>query len=401
MVRNFEKFFPGARTMLLSAAIGLAAAMAEAAPPQLVVERAGDPQTVFAWNTMHCEQWDIPDAPARAWRDADGGVHLVASHYINREMAGPDLNHLRQDCRIVYQGGNDDLPQHYDDRSWIASTYSLDGKTVFALVHNEFHGHLRPALCPSREYIRCWENTLTMVTSRDGGATFTHEAPPWQYVAGLPYRYRGDIGHQIGYFNPSNIVQRGAFYYAFFWAEAEGAQQRGACLMRTDNLADRRAWRGWDGKDFTVVFEDPYVVTAMDPAKHTCAPVSPSGLPSIVTGVALHRPSGLYVAVMATRRPLLPGGAPVNGVYASTSPDLIHWSDPALIWSAPVLFNFACSDRDAIFYPALLDPSDTSRNFEDVGDHAFIYATDLHIKDCKLGSDRDLLRFPVTISLRK
>ena len=41
---------------------------------------------------------DIPDLPACAFRDARGCVQLIASHYSNRRMSGPNLDHLTRDC---------------------------------------------------------------------------------------------------------------------------------------------------------------------------------------------------------------------------------------------------------------------------------------------------------------
>jgi hypothetical protein len=312
-------------------------------------------------------------------------------------MTGPDLDHIRPDCRVVYRGGEESAPERYDDRSWIASPYTLDGETVFALVHNEFHGHLRPALCASREYERCWANAVTEIASHDGGLSFAHAPAPRHLVAALPYRYAGDVGRRTGYFTPSNIVARDGFHYAFFWAEAQGAQKRGACLMRTADLADPRAWRGWDGGDFTVQFADPYVATDITPAKHVCTPVGDGRLVATVASVTLHRGSGLYVALMATSRPVKPGEQPATGVFASTSPDLLHWSEPALVMKAAVQFKLDCGDAHAISYPSLLDPAAATRNFEDTGDIAYLYMTDFHLRDCRLNQNRDLVRVLVTL----
>lgn len=201
-----------------------------AAPPQIVsslhVNASGPMETVFDWSRMRCEDWDVPDVPMRAWRGADRQVHAIASHFRNRVMTGPTLNKLQHACSVVFKGDNDDAPAMNDDRSWIASTYSVDGSTVFALVHNEFQGNSRPALCPSARYMSCWRNSITLAISRNDGQTFTHTQPPDHYVAGVPYRYEGDVGHPTGYFSPSNIIEKDGFYYAFFWAEETGAAPR-------------------------------------------------------------------------------------------------------------------------------------------------------------------------------
>jgi hypothetical protein len=366
-------------------------------PAAPIIEIAGPDESVFAWRDMRCDTWDIPDAPGRAWRDAEGNVHLLASHLINRAMVGRDLDHVRHDCHTIYRGGERDAPELYDDRSWIASPYTTDGRTVFALVHNEFQGHLRPSLCASGTYPDCWRNSLTLITSQDGGLSFSHAVPPQQLVASPPYRYSGELGRRSGYFNPSNIVFRDGFYYAFFWAEAEGAQRRGACLMRTATLADPAAWRGWDGHEFAVAFVDPYRFAPGEAARHVCAPVAEGRLSSFIASLTRLRASGLYLALVATERPARPGGSPVTGIFAAVSADLLHWSEPSLIRETGVLFKFDCASGDPLFYPVLLDPTTTSRNFEDSAERAFLYFTRLHLDHCRLGPDRDLVRVPVVI----
>lgn len=364
----------------------------------LRLTRTGAAQPVFRWETMRCEEWDVPDTGARAWRDTEGHTHLLASDTANRAMVGDDLDHVKQDCRIVFKGGEKDDPSQFDDRSWLAGTYTLDGRDVVALVHNEFHGQLRPALCPTRDYEKCWGNAITLATSHDGGLSFSHATAPLHYVAGVPYRYRGDAGHRVGYFNPSNIVRRDGYYYAFFWAEEEGAQPRGDCLMRTADLANPRAWRAWDGQAFTIAFADPYTENGKNEASHVCAPVGAGALVSFVSSLTLHRPSGLYIALMATNHAIEPSQQALAGVFASTSPDLIHWSQPILLWQSPLLFKYDCADREAIAYPSLLDPQSPTRNFEDTGDHAYIYLTEIHLSACRIGPNRDLVRIPIDIS---
>ena len=369
-------------------------------PPSLQLTIAGSATTVFDWSTMRCEDWDVPDVPVRAWRGADQQIHVVASHFRNRMMKGSSLNQLQHDCSVVFEGNSQDNPALSDDRSWIAATHSTDGQTVYALVHNEFQGHSRPALCPSARYMSCWRNSITLAISRDDGRTFTHAPPPAHYVAGVPYRYEGDAGHPTGYFAPSNIVERDGYYYAFIWAEEVGAQQRGVCLMRTNDLEDRTSWRAWDGASFSVSFVDPYAADIHTPSDHVCTPVGNGRLGSFVASVVKHRPSGLYIALLATTRPSSMDGKPVSGIYFATSSDLISWSTPALLLDLPMQFDFACSDQAAYFYPSLLDPDSPSRNFDDAGDRADLYLTKIYLDKCKLSMRRDLVRIPVIIGVR-
>ena len=60
----------------------------------------------------------------------------------------------------------------------------------------------------------------------------------------------------IGFFEPSNILSSAGYYYSLLHVEAKNAQtQWGACLMRTDDLADPASWRGWDGSAFSIVLD--------------------------------------------------------------------------------------------------------------------------------------------------
>jgi hypothetical protein len=369
-------------------------------PPSLELTVAGSAATVFDWSSMRCEDWDVPDVPVRAWRGADQQIHLVASHFRNRIMTGATLKNLKHPCPVIFEGEGQDAPALSDDRSWIAATYSIDGETVYALVHNEFQGNHRPALCPSARYMSCWRNSITLAISRDDGRTFTHAPPPDHYVAGVPYRYEGDAGHPTGLFAPSNIIAKDGFYYAFLWAEETGVQRRGVCLMRTSDLEDRKSWRAWDGSSFSVAFVDPYAADIGAPSSHVCAPVGEGRMGGFIASVTKHRPTGAYVALMATTRPSPTGGKPISGIFFATSTDLINWSTPTLLLDLPMQFDFTCSDEAAYFYPSLLDPDSPSRNFEDTGDHADLYLTKIYLDKCKLGMKRDLVRIPVTIDVR-
>lgn len=192
---------------LLATALALltasASAHAQAPASALRLEIVGPAMPAVAGARPGCDADDLPDAPARTIRLQSGEVQLYAPHFRNRVEAGPDLLRLRHHCHVVLQGGNQDDPAAYDDRAWIVSPWTPDGRTVWAVLHNEFHGHRRPTLCPSRKYMDCWFNALTEAVSHDGGHSFAR-LPGMPLVAALPYRYdQVGLGHH-GYFNPSN-----------------------------------------------------------------------------------------------------------------------------------------------------------------------------------------------------
>ena len=69
--------------------------------PNPVLEITGEEEVVFDWTTDRCEEENIPDLAARAFRDADGRVQLLLSHLTNYRLVGPDLDTLAPDCSLT------------------------------------------------------------------------------------------------------------------------------------------------------------------------------------------------------------------------------------------------------------------------------------------------------------
>jgi hypothetical protein len=331
---------------------------------------------------------DIPDAPARAVRLADGTVQLYATDSRNRVESGPGLLALRHGCASLLKGAGNDDPGAYDDRAWLASPWSPDGQTIWAVMHNEFHGHRRPALCSTGRYMDCWFNALTQAVSHNSGKNF-QRVPGRALVAALPYRYdQVGLGHH-GYFNPSNIVTFDGAQYMFTFTTRAGAQRPGNCLLRTTAIQTPEAWRGWDGSSFSVVLIDPYA--SLDaPELHVCAPVGANGLRWPVTSLVRHAASGLFVAIMQN-------SARGGGVFYATSRDLVHWSDPALLLEAIGEGAWTCADAPPLAFPSLLDAASPDRNYETLGDTAELFATWFNVAHCRTSLDRTLMRWPIRL----
>lgn len=358
--------------------------LARAALAQELPRVVGPEETVFDWSRDACARWDAPDAPARAWR-TETGVALIAGAEANRRATGPDLDHLEHGCAVVFRGSGRDDPAAYDDRGWVAATWAGDDGRVEALVHDEYHGNLRPDRCPAADYAACWRNAIVAAVSEDGGASFARAG----LVAALPYRYDGAAGRRIGYFTPSNILRDGDYLYGFVFAEAYKAQRRGACLLRRPVAGGAADWRAWDGSGFGVRFVDPYAGPVADPAAHVCAPIPQ--LEGTVSDVVRKAETGEFLALMPLRRP----GA--TGFYGSMSRDLVHWSAPRLVWAAPLLWARDCAAPSAYGYATLLDPASASPNFETVGASAWLYLVRMAVgPDCRIGPDRDLIRMRVS-----
>jgi hypothetical protein len=357
----------------------------------------GDAEVIFDWKRDRCDHTDTPDAPARAFRDYSGTVHLLAVQHTLRQFTGPSLDSVRHRCGVIHESANDDRPSMYSDRQWLAAPYTLDGRQIFALVHNEFNGHLRPELCPSQVYSRCWENSLTLAISTDGGQTYAQSVPPTNLVAALPYRYRGDVGFPIGYFQPSNIVELGGYYYALFRSAHYLSQEAGICLIRTKLLSNASSWRAWDGKEFTVAFVNPYTSQIEDPRRHLCTTLKTT-LPWNMGGVIRDPKSGAFV--LATKglvgdSQLLHGRT--IGIWAAASYDLLDWSRPVLVLADPSGATSYGDPRESDQDPSLLDPTSKSRDFDVIGNKPFVYF--VRSNPDKRPYDRQLMRVPVQISI--
>src|ERR1017187_3444740 len=95
-----KHFVPGTYAVLFFALIAaataeIAAAQQPAGISRVFGELTGSRAAVFDTSKDSCELIDIPDAPARAFRDYQGTVHLVSSHYGMRASLGPTLETVK------------------------------------------------------------------------------------------------------------------------------------------------------------------------------------------------------------------------------------------------------------------------------------------------------------------
>jgi hypothetical protein len=397
-----------------------------------------------------CAQWHVPDEPARAYRDSNGNVQLtLASSFFNARMLGTTLDDVEPEQVASQLGGrpcasanthpsgyNSDAAQHHD-AEWILSTYR-DAATnvVHALVHNEYNGsRYYPAYCsgswPSAANL-CMDMELTYLRSTDDGASFSHAGvePPGNLIVDLPYRYVNDWGYAGMLSLLTDVVHnpRDGYYYAVGQTLAQpssnfpaptapttaesrgylGAQKLGLCVIRTQTLGIPASWRAWDGdasddaqNGFTVRFMDPYIETSEDPADHACEPIGALGGPPNT-----FLPSGLtfntfFDKWMIVGTSWAPRSNPTTiGVFYSLSDDLVHWSDPLLLMQMKTAFFYkaaGCTGDLPVDYPVILDPNDSSTNFERPDDTAELYMTRFNnfTSDCVPLADRDLVRVSV------
>ena len=103
-----------------------------------------------------------------------------------------------------------------------------------------------------------------------------------------------------------------------------------------------------------------------------------------MASVVLHTPSGATAVTPAARR--ASDGREVTGIWWMTSDDLLAWTEPALLWSAPLLWRRDCAAPAAYAYPSLLDAESPSRNFDTVGAAFWLYLVEMPLGPaCQVG----------------
>jgi hypothetical protein len=369
------------------------------------VTQTAPEQTVFDHSADACrEDADIPDLPARAFRDASGMTQLLATHYRARRWVGYDLNGIQHRCPLLLVSKNNPDPSAYDDRQWLGSPYTIDGQNIYVLGDQEYQGWRHSGMCdttvPGWQPWNCFYSATVFMQSTNGGVTYTRTPAPAGLVASVPYPYEANAGPE-GVFQPSNIVYRpDGYFYSLVVVFPFQAQQGGTCLMRTHTLSDPSSWRAWDGSAFTVRFIDPYVEASEPPASHVCVPLSPLGIMS--ASLTYNTYFGRYLLIDAGNWNDPTSGQPVSGFYYSLSDDLIHWDPLKLLMQATLPSTFTCGGPQPVEYPSLLSPTSPSRNYTDTSQRNYLYFTRFnpyyYTGGCDLALDRDLIRIPIAFS---
>jgi hypothetical protein len=376
----------------------LAAQTGGAAPsafPAGQVHILGPPQTVFDWSRQACAPAESPDLPVRALRDYLGRTQLLLSHYENFRMIGSSLEQLHTDCRAVMRSPMNATPARFEDREWLASPFTTDGRRIWALVHEEYQGNRHPGRCPSGSYVRCWYNAVTLARSTDGGRSYVHARAPRQLVAAPPRPYRQGT-EPIGVFTPSNIVSGpdGAHYTLVRVRDPSGT--RGTCLLRSTRIESPGSWRAWDGHAFTPILSNPY--KSPPSLAVACSQVGRGLIAEMTESLTYNDALARYLLVGLAPPGPLSLGAKVTGIYYSTSTDLIHWTPRTLVVGAASTQTYACGGKAPIAYPSVVDPASRSRTYATSGRKPFLYFTQFHYAGCHQTADRDLVRVPLEIS---
>jgi hypothetical protein len=377
------------RSLVLSLIFSAIAYSSSATAQDVKLAPGSEAEIVFDSAQKHCDENDMPDVNARAFRDASGDIVMFALYDSNHALRGKDIDHLAIDCHASLESRADPNPAHYDDRNFLTATWTKDGRNVVGLVHHEYHAD-QHGRCSVKSDLGCWYNSVLAYLSTDSGENFTRAKP--LVVASVPFPQNVGQGSHRGFFNPSNIFSDGQYEYFFAATTGWDGQPFGACLFRSATPEDSASWRAYDGQDFTVHYDDPYKKPFSPPA--SCAPLSPFVFP--VGAVVRERDTGLWLAVFQASHNA--DVYPVDGFYYAEAEDLLHWSEPRLLLAGPTLYTNPCDAGSTIIaYPSLIDPTAKGRNFDDVGPSPFLYYAIIDVANCETDARR-LVRQRLSIS---
>lgn len=179
-------------------------------------------------------------------------------------------------------------------------------------------------------------------------------------------------GSIYGFREPSNIMRspKDGYYYIMFQAIIRVPYMQAACVARTENVGAPGSWRAWNGNAF-----------AADLSKgDTCAPLGNIGVMHESVTYNTFLKNYLLIGI--------PFWTDVQGVYAATSEDMIHWirSPQPILAVTPI----ALGGRFA--YPSLLDEQMNATNFDIFGQYPHLYIIRMNES-----VDRDILRIPLYI----
>jgi hypothetical protein len=369
--------------------------------PSLKAELDGARTAVFETPQYSCNQYDIPDAMARAFRDYTGTVHFVAASSEMFQSLGPSLDNVTHSCEAAHHSANDPNPADYNDQTWLDSFYTEDGKAIAALTHTEYHGWAHPGECHSQNFNECEYDSDTYHFSKDGGYHFDSAKAPANLVAEVPFKYVVDEG-PIGYSVDSNVVQYGGWYYAVVTDDGSWPVNcsgttgphhcrvpYGGAPIRTSNVFDPSSWLGWNGSDFSVSFADPYPGPVSHAQDHVYTPVP---YMFAVNGLNVYQPANVVVATLWDYwdKELGP-----PGLYLTTSTDLINWTKPTLVVTLAEILKNDPKGSWLYAYFSLIDPTAPDLNFSIIGDHPYLY----YVRLDNNGQDRVLFKQPLKLTL--
>lgn len=349
---------------------------------ELTLTAKGPEQTLFDTRVDSCDSSDLPDAPARAFRGPAGQIVMFVPNFRARAFEGPSLGQLTRDCSTRFLAAGSAEPNRLDDRTWLHAFATLPSGEIFAFGSAAFMPYRHGQKCRVGEgRTACWYNGIVALHSRDGGRTFQYQGePPAHVVFPPPEAYRDDVRSPPGFITITNIVREGGYRYALAWYRDRTLAKSRNCLVRApaDDLSR------WSIKT-TESFRE---VARFDQGGWRTTPVECEGVGQGVLGtvraIVFHPETKRFVAVFFRSNRSKPE---LSGIYYSTSPDLVAWSEAKLFYQAEHMTRENLDDlegsaNEIIAYPTVIDERSSDPDFGTTGSAPSLIIT-------KIGRDRD------------
>jgi len=428
-VKRSSRFLPAAGVIALAACSGggsqggAPSAPAPAAQRIVSIAVSGAPAIVFDHARDKQEPYNLPDAQATAWKEADGTVDLMIPSFENYRMRGPDLLHLAMDTHKIYSStaSGSHVPEvQHDYDHWLLGPYSQDGVHWYSLAHTEWYACLLNGDCAQTGAnglgadTNSWANTVNSFVSTDGGASWTLNTVNGSHApADVSYRWTGSVAltqhlylqalNHTGMFGPSRLVQEGGYWYCVAtyihrdFARLDPAHgvyeapidTAGYVLLRTSDFTNPNGWQAWDGGSV-------YNPVASLQFRAFFPQSNGASLDAASPQIIHDTQTGSFILIFTVY-----GG--VNPVYYMTTASLAApaWSDATAIAGSAALTSDPAGPVQGFNegnYPSIIDPASAGSNFEFTNGHPQLF---YNTSPATYGGDnlaRDVYRVPLTIS---
>jgi len=359
-----------------------------------------------------------PDANIRGFVDDSGLTQLTMGDVDSYRFVELPSNAgvFAKDCQAPILSSDLMLspgPSQYRDYEWVMSTYSRDGSTVHALVHNEHHYGFPFG---SALFNRNQKMSVTQFVSHDAGQSFAPDVSNGFLLAFPPEANRvldpindnpdpppgpGDppdttgLTNVYGFFEPSNIIRspEDNAYYVLVHQKPDprGGADQGVCLLRNLDIEDASGWRAWDGENFTV-------------------PLNQGQLCQPLANIVVMRSSLTYNTTLGE---FLLVGFPLGEGSTEEETDnrkklsFSHAADLRGPWSVPQPIDTSALPGEAFRaasaggvhgYPSVIDHEIKSANFTYSGGHPSLYITEFAVDETGAASTaRRVMRYELEI----
>jgi hypothetical protein len=278
----------------------------------------------------------------------------------------------------------------------------LSGNRILGLASHEYSGWRHPGNCSNMvPRPSCWYLSL-VATIADGGSRIFRLLPRDRRVIAASQTAFDRTSGNEGFLTLSNIVYSTDTEYdpnskwAYFVAWTEGRADkggRGNCLFRTRRSDPIEGWQALTADGYARM-SSAYDIQADNDAR--CLKIGSNELIGKVRSLVWLEQRKLWLAVYSTRNVRTVDQTLQDGVFISTSRDLIVWTPPRLLAALEPPWG---SKRCGVYYdyPSIIDHQSRDALFQTVAGEAYLYVTRLNWTNCKPSMNRDLIRFKLGI----